>query len=159
MLKTITPPMLYVPPRPTLSPSKVPPPPPPDVTGKSFEFFNQSNCSFPVCCVLLDNKSMANAFIKKSLLNNIRQDRRTLCLIYNSGTVPITLVGYLEEYRMLCYHPKGIPNMLSLPWIKNNYLVTYNIVNGKWFRVQKVNNGTKRFVGPPQGLYWMNTKD
>ena len=42
-----------------------PPPPPPDATGRSFEFFNQSNCFFPVCCVLLDNKAMANAFIKK----------------------------------------------------------------------------------------------
>ena len=43
--------------------------------------------------------------------------------------------------------------------VKNIYCIKYDISRGNCFTVHKGNGSIRRFVYPPQGLYWINTQD
>ena len=62
--------------------------------------------------IRIDNQLMVEVFRNSSVLHNIFQDGRTLHLICNDGTVPITLVRNIEGYSTVWYHPKSIFNIL-----------------------------------------------
>ena len=102
---------------------------------------------------------MFDVFRNDSLLHIISQSGQNLHPSWNGGTVTITLVGYLEGYCMVWYHPKDITNILALVWAKKNCRITYDNANGNWLTVHKDNGEIKSFVESPQGLYWINTKD
>ena len=127
--------------------------------GKSAESFNQLNLSLPVWYFLLYNQSTVDVFRNTSLLAKNHQSGRNLHLIWNYGTVPITLVGDIEGYGTVWNHTKGINNTLSLAWAINIYRITYNSKKGNSFKVNKEDGITRRFVESTQGLYWLNTKD
>ena len=59
------------------------------------------------------------------------------------GTVPTTLVGELEGYTKVWFHPEGITNILSIVWVKNLYNVTYDSSKGNCFMSHKWNGGTR----------------
>ena len=85
-----------------------------DAAGRSDESCYQSYFSIPVWYVLLDNQSVVDVFSNTPLLANILKFGRTLHLSYNSSTLTITLVGYLEGCGTVCFHTNGIADILSL---------------------------------------------
>ena len=73
--------------------------------------------------------------------------------------VHITLVGDLEGYGTLWFHPEVIAKILYLVQVNNIYRVTHDSSKGNCFTVQKRNSVTRKLVDLPQGLYWINNKD
>ena len=92
---------------------------------------------------------MVDVFSNTFLLANIHQYGWTLRLSCNAGIVTTTLVGDLEEYKIVWYHTKGIANILYLYQFNNLYRFTYGSTRGKCFTVHKGYGSIRRFVEPP----------
>ena len=149
--RQIPPLKLMVPTRPTLSQtkSKVPLRHSHTQLGETSIHSMNSTASY----VILDNQYTVDVFSNTSLLTNIHQSWSTLQLSYNSGTVPITLVGDLQWYGTVWYHPKGTTDILSIARLKNIYRVTYNSMKGDFFTVHKEKIFTRQLLDYHQGLY------
>ena len=100
----------------------------------------------PKSWILLDNQSTVDVFHNKDLLKNIRKNDTSMVIHCNAGVTKTNLVGDLEGYGTVLYHPNGIANILSLSKVKKNgYRITYDSKNGNEFTVEKPDGSVRIF--------------
>ena len=63
--------------------------------------------------ILLDNQSTTDIFRNFDLLQNIREVAEELHLFSNGGKIITKLMGYLDGYGDVWYHPEAIANIIS----------------------------------------------
>ena len=103
--------------------------------------------------ILLDSQSTVDVFMKKNLLNNIHDVKKTLSFHCNTGVTTLSKMGYLPGYGTVCFYEYGIANILSLNNVKKKYHMTYVGTACDCFEVHKV-DGTKCVFKPSKnGLF------
>ena len=78
----------------------------------------------------------------------------------NAGVLIVTLIGDLEGYRPVWYHPKAITNILSLLQVEDKQLLIYNSWSKDGFVVHDSNDQPKHFYTRcAKGLYYNDMSD
>ena len=67
----------------------------------------------------------------KNILRNIRRTNCDLAIFSTWGKTTTNLVGDLNWYGTVWFHPGGITNILSLSKVAEKFQVCYNSTNGK----------------------------
>ena len=103
---------------------------------------------------LLDNQSTCDIFHNADFLTNIRPaaDGREMHIHCNAGILVVTMVGDLEGYGTVWYHPDAIANILSLSNVSTKNLVTFNSRDGQGFVVH--GETQQHFIQSAPGLYY-----
>ena len=84
-------------------------------SGFSFSQVTQQHSNnIPKSWILLDNQLTVDVFCNASLLHDIHASNTTLDICCNAGVSSTSLQGTLARYGLVCYHPTGIANILSL---------------------------------------------
>ena len=119
---------------------------------------NDKQSRIPKSWILLDNQSTVDVFHNHELLTNIRVSANGHMDIHcNAGITTTNLVGDLNGYGTVWFHPKGIANILSLKKVKEKYQVTFDSENGNTFVVHKKDGSVRNFTQSERGLYYMDT--
>ena len=107
--------------------------------------------------ILLDSGSFIHLFANGKLLTNICKAPTGTCIkvITSSRCVGANLVGNLQGFGPVWYHPKGIANILSLSLI----VVTMDTSNSNAIIVHKKDGSTCSFALSNTGLYFSNVDD
>jgi len=75
----------------------------------------------------------------------------------NASLLIVTLIGDLEGYGPVWYHPKAIANILSLSRVQNKQIVTYISRDKNGFVVHDLNDKPKHYYKRcVKGLYYNN---
>jgi hypothetical protein len=114
----------------------------------------------PKSWILLDNQSTIDIFYNKSLLTNICENSTSMEVHFNAGVTTRNMVGDLDGYGTLWYHPTGIANIISLANKKDKgYHVTFDNNNNNSFNVNKLDGTCCIFTQSYCGLYYLDTNN
>ena len=96
--------------------------------------------------ILLDNQSTVHIFSTDKLLRNIRTVDKQVSVQCNAGTTITNMVGDLQGFGEVWYHPKGIANILSMALVEDKlgWEITYYKDSG--FKVHKAYGSVRSFV-------------
>jgi hypothetical protein len=82
----------------------------------------------PESWILLDNQSTVDMFHNGKLLDTIRPRKGYMDIHCNAAVTSTNLVGDLQGYGKVWYHPNGIANILSLKRVRNHsHRITYEM--------------------------------
>eukprot|EP00978_Attheya_sp_CCMP212_P004566 scaffold9975_cov51-Attheya_sp.AAC.2 len=103
-------------------------------------------------------QSTVDIFHNVKLLVNIRPSKTSMDIHCNAGVTSTNLIGGdLPGYGTVCYHPKGIADILSLSKVKNHgNHVTHDSDDRNEFRVHKPDGEVRVFSESKCGLYFMD---
>jgi hypothetical protein len=111
-------------------------------------------CGIPECWVLLDNQSTVDVFCNPTLLRNIRKVDRSMHIQCTAGTTSTNMMGDLDGYGPVWYHPEGIANILSLSRVKKNFRVTFDSEKENVFKLIRPDGTVRMFNESSSGLYF-----
>jgi len=103
---------------------------------------------------LLDNQSTCDIFHNSAFLTNIRlaPDGCEMHIHCNADILVVIMVGDVEGYGTVWYHPDAIANILSLSRVTTKNLVTFNSRDRQGFVVH--GETQQNFVQSAPGLYY-----
>lgn len=119
---------------------------------------NMKKKGIPKSWILLDSQLTCDIFSNKELLTDIHKVEGTTTLTTQAGTTSTNMAGFLPNYGMVWYHPKGIANILSLANIIEQHRVIFDSAVRNRFVVHKV-TGKEMYVQAKRGLYFYNIKN
>lgn len=133
-----------------------------DTPEVNFQFLNAADggvtCQIghdgklPKTWILLDNQSTVDVFCNGELLTDIRESTESMEIHCNAGIASTNLIGDLDGYGPVWYHPNGIANILSLSRVKEHgYHVTYDSNGGNTFTVFKTDGSSRIFNESERG--------
>jgi hypothetical protein len=108
----------------------------------------------PECWVLIDSQSTVDIFSNPTLLQNIRKVDRSMHIQCTAGTTSTNMMGDLEGYGPVWYHPEGIANILSLSRVKKEFRITFDSENGNVFKLIRPDGTARIFNESSNGLYF-----
>jgi hypothetical protein len=114
----------------------------------------RKSSEIPKCWVLLDNQSTVDVFSNAALLRNIRKVDRSMYIQCTAGTTSTNMMGDLEGYGPVWYHPGGIANILSLSRVRQNFRVTFDSEKGNVFKLIRPDGTARSFRESSNGLYF-----
>jgi len=95
-------------------------------------------------------------FFNPELLLDIQPSPTVLKIHCNAFIVIITMVGEIDGYGTVWFHPDGIANILSLSHIKSNFRVTYDSHGSNQFIVQNSVGAEQAIKQSVQGLFYID---
>ena len=107
--------------------------------------------------LLLDNQSTLNVVSNPNMVVNIRETSREMHVYCNANKVVIWTVADWPGFGEVWFHRFGIPNILSLALVKENFRITYDSAMGKdsnTFVVHKKDDNQCKFIQSTRGLYY-----
>jgi hypothetical protein len=120
---------------------------------------NDMTTHIPNSWTLLDSQSTIDVFQNMNLLSNICKADGQIDIHCNAGVTSTNMVGDLDGYGTVWYHPEGISNILSLSCLCDcGYWVTYDSVT-YFFSIHKHDGSFRKFKQSLWGLYYMDSND
>ncbi|KAI2514248.1 Reverse transcriptase (RNA-dependent DNA polymerase) [Fragilaria crotonensis] len=112
----------------------------------------------PKSWIPLDNQSTVDVFYNADLPTDIRKGTSNMDIHCNAGVTSTDMIGELQGYGTVWYHPDGITNILSLSRVKEyGYRMTYDSQGGNHFTVEKSDGSTCVVNESKRGLYFLDT--
>ena len=108
--------------------------------------------------ILLDSGSTIDLIKDKRLLKNIQKATKLCKIKTNGGLLSTDMVGTLDGFGQVWYHPAAVTNILSLSSIKNKFRVTFDSEDGDCFVVHKPGK-YRCFHTTTDGLYAMRVEE
>jgi hypothetical protein len=110
--------------------------------------------NIPKNWVLLDNQSTVDVFSNAALLRSVRKVSQSMHIQCTAGVTSTNMMGYLEGYGPVWYHPGGIANILSLSRVRKKFRVTFDSSNGNAFKLIRPDGTSRTFAESSNGLYF-----
>ena len=106
---------------------------------------NARKIGLPREWIILDNQSTVRIFSTDKLLRNIRTVDKQVSVQCNAGTTITNMVGDLQGFGEVWYHPKGIAKIQSMALVEDKlrWEITYYKDGG--FKAQKAYGSVRSF--------------
>jgi hypothetical protein len=113
--------------------------------------------SIPECWVflfLLDNQYTFDEFSNASLLRNVWKVDQSMHIQSTAGVTTTNMMGDLDGYGPVWYHPGGFANILSLSRVRKSFRITFDSENGNAFKLIRLDRTACIFNESSSGLYF-----
>jgi hypothetical protein len=110
--------------------------------------------NIPDCWVLLDSQSTVDVFSNGALLRNIRDVGKRMYIQCTAGITSTNMMGDLDGYGPVWYHPDGIANILSLSRVRQSFRITFDSEDDNTIKLIRPDGTVRAFKESSSGLYY-----